>query len=367
MKTILILGGYGYTGKFLARHLLAQTDVNLVICGRSFEKAKSFVDELNDPRATAGQADAANFDSLRAALQNASLCLVAAPTTHHAESVIRACLNARVDYLDVQFSSKKLSALYAVQEEITNSGLCFITEAGYHPGLPAAMVHYAATKLDKIESALTAGYLNITDIPYTEAVDELMEAFLDYQAQVYKNGAWTKPSAWDMRKFDFGGGIGKRTCYSMFFEELRELPAMYPSLRETGFYISGSNWLADLIVTPLVFIGLKIAPQRGLRPLGRLMWWAMGKSKPPYLVALQVEAKGQRNGRQARVDVQITHPDGYELTAIPVVACLHQYLDGTARKNGVHMMGHIADPARLFRDMRSMGVKVIESFDHPSR
>jgi hypothetical protein len=367
MKTILILGGYGYTGKFLARHLLAQTDVNIIVCGRNLEKAKAFAGELDNSRVTARQADASNFDSMSQALQNVNLCLVAAPATRHAETVIRSCINARVDYLDVQFSSKKLNALYNAQDEIKNSGLCFVTEAGYHPGLPAAMVHYAATKLDKIESALTAGYLNITNIPYTEAVDELMEAFLDYQAQVYKNGAWTKPSEWDMRKFDFGGGIGKRTCYSMFFEELRGLPAMYPFLKEAGFYISGSNWLADLIVTPLVFIGLKIAPQRGLRPLGRLMWRAMGKSKPPYLVALQVNAKGQCNDRQAQIHMQIAHPDGYELTAIPVVAYLLQYLEGTARKNGVHIMGHIADPARLFKDMQRMGAEVAESLDHLPR
>ena len=229
------------------------------------------------------------------------------------------------------------------------------------------MIRYAATKLDLIESALTAGYLSINNIPYTEAVDELMEGFLEYQAQVYKNGAWTKPTSWDLRSFNFGEDIGKRTCYSMFFEELRDIPNMFPSLKETGFYISGSNWLADLIITPIVFVGLKLAPKRGIRPLGKLMWWAMGKSKPPYMVALKVEAKGQLNGKQAEIHARIAHPDGYELTAIPVVAYLLQYLDGTARREGVHMMGHIAEPIRLFKDMQKMGAEVIEFPDLPSK
>jgi saccharopine dehydrogenase (NAD+, L-lysine-forming) len=61
--------------------------------------------------------------------------------------------------------------------------------------------------------------------------------------------------------------------------------------------------------------------------------------------------------------VRVAHPDGYELTAIPVVAYLMQYLDGSARKNGVHMMGHIADPVRLFNDMQCMGAVVTESLD----
>lgn len=366
MKTIFILGGYGYTGKLLARHLLNQTDANIIIAGRNLEKAKSFVDELNNPRVTTRQADASTFESLTQTLHGATLCLVAAPTTHHAETVIRACIHSHVDYLDVQFSSKKLRALYKAESEIKKAGLCFITEAGYHPGLPSALIRYAAMKLDVVESALTAGYLNMKNIPYSEAVDELMEAFLDYQAQIYKNGAWTKPSSWDMRKFNFGEDIGTRTCYSMFFEELRNLPHLYPSLKETGFYISGSNLLTDLIITPLVLLGLKLAPKRGLRPLGKLMWWGMGKSKPPYLVALKVEAKGLQNGKPAQVNVRVSHPDGYELTAIPVVAYLLQYLDGAARQNGVHLMGHIAEPIRLFRDMQRMGVEVIEPPGHPS-
>lgn len=363
MQRILILGGYGYTGKFLVKHLLTQTNVEIIIAGRNLEKAQSFADELKNSRVTAQQADASNFESLTQALQGVTLCLVAAPTTLHAETVIRACIAAHVDYLDVQYSSKKLSALYAAEEEIKKAGLCFITEAGYHPGLPAALIRYAASKMDTIESALTAGYLNMQSLPYTEAVDELMEGFIDYQAQVYKNGAWTKPSSWTSRPFNFGADLGKRTCYSMFFEELRELPNIYPALKDMGFYIAGSNWFTDLIITPIVFVGIKLAPKLGMRPLGKLMWWAMGKSKPPYVVALKVEAKGQLSGEQAEVNVRIAHQDGYELTAIPVVAYLRQYLDGTARKEGVHMMGHIVEPARLFDDMQKMGAQVIESLD----
>jgi hypothetical protein len=363
MTKILILGGYGYTGKLLAKHLLAQTDVEIIISGRNLEKAKSFADELNNPRVSSIQADASDIASLNQALQGVALCLVAAPTTHYAETVIRSCIETHVDYLDIQFSSKKLKALYAAEEEIKKAGLCFITEAGYHPGLLAVMIRYASLKLDIIESAVTAGYLNMKNMPYTEAVDELMEGFLDYQAQVYKNGAWTKPTSWDMRSFNFGADIGNHTCYSMFFEELHEIPNIYPTLKETGFYISGSNWFSDLIITPLVFAGLKLAPKHGLRPLGKLMWWGMGKSKPPHVVALKVESKGQLEGNQAQVNVRIAHPDGYELTAIPVVAYLLQYLDNTARKNGIHMMGHIVEPRRLINDMQKMGAQILESLD----
>ena len=86
------------------------------------------------------------------------------------------------------------------------------------------------------------------------------------------------------------------------------------------------------------------------------MWWAMGRSKPPYRVVLKVEAAGLLNGKPVRVETSIEHEDGYELTAIPVVALLMQY--DRIRKPGLHMMGHLAEPARLFHDMEQMGVRV---------
>jgi len=209
---ILILGGYGSTGKLLAKHLLQQTQHEVILAGRNLDKANEQAKQLNDKRVSTRRVDAADANSLHEALKGVDFLLVAAPTTHNAETVIRAAIDANVDYLDVQLSDSKFAALRACENEIKKRGLCFITEAGYHPGLPSAMVRFAAGKLDTIETAMTAGYLNIGNLPYTEAVDELMEGFIHYQAQTFKNGTWTKPSSWDMRKFDFGPEIGKRDC-----------------------------------------------------------------------------------------------------------------------------------------------------------
>src|SRR5512142_513725 len=105
MKTILILGGYGATGRPLTKHLLAETSYNIVVAGRHLEKAREFVDSLHDPRVRADKVDAT---ALKGALQGVDLLLVAAPTTHHTETVVCAALDAGVDYLDVQYSDLKL-------------------------------------------------------------------------------------------------------------------------------------------------------------------------------------------------------------------------------------------------------------------
>lgn len=366
MTKILILGGTGYTGRLITRHLLEHSAAAVTIAARNIERARALAEALNHrypgERVTAVYADAADAQSLRTAFRDQALVVVAAPTTAYAEIVVRAALETGSDYLDVQLGAQKFALLNSLAGEIERAARCFITEAGYHPGLPAALVHYAAAHLDTIETALTAGYLNMgRDLPYTEAVDELIETFKHYQGQVFKHGQWTKPGSYEMRKVDFGGDIGLKNCYSMFFEELRPLPDRYPSLKDVGFYISESHWITDWVVMPLTWLWLKIMPG-AMRPIGRFFWWGMGTfHKPPYRVELQIQATGLKDGKLVNLRAAVAHPDGYELTAIPVVATLLQYLDGSAYKPGLWMMGHFVEPIRLMQDMEKMGAQCITS------
>ena len=50
-----------------------------------------------------------------------------------------------------------------------------------------------------------------------------------------------------------------------------------------------------------------------------------------------------------------------DFTAIPVVACLLQYLDGSIRKPGLWLQANIVEPNRFMEDMKRMGIDVWES------
>lgn len=362
MAKILILGGTGFTGRLIARHLIERSDAIVTIASRRLDKAQQVVNDLGHDRPgrmVAVQAEAGDAAALRAVLPGHALVVVASPTTGHVETVTRAALECGVDYLDVQLGAKKFAYLKSIAPEIEKAGRCFITEAGFHPGLPAALVRYAAEHLDRIETATTACYLSVPrDLPYSSAVDELVDVFKHYQAQVFTRGDWTKPGQWQMKKIAFGGDLGVRQCYSMYFEELGILPGMFPTLREVGFYIAGSHWFTDWFIMPTGFVLLKLFPW-ATRTAGRLIWWGMTRfQKAPYRTELIVKAEGMHAGHPTSFEAAVSHRDAYELTAIPVVAALLQYLEGMSRKPGLWMMGHLADPRRLFTDMKRMGVKI---------
>lgn len=54
------------------------------------------------------------------------------------------------------------------------------------------------------------------------------------------------------------------------------------------------------------------------------------------------------------------HEDGYKLTAIPVAACIRQYLDGSIRQPGLRMQANLVHGGRLLKDIETMGVVIKE-------
>lgn len=368
-KTVLILGGYGLAGQSLARFLLAESDAHIVLAGRSMEKSEQAAAALNQrhagQRVSARRADAADAASLAQALQGVDLLLVATSATELTRQVMQAALAAGVDYLDIQYAPGRFPTLQPMASQIERAGLCFVSEAGLHPGTPAALIRHVAASLDQVEQALCgmAFYMK-GGFPYSSGVDDLMRQFADYKAEIYDGGAWRKAdmiTMKDNKTIDFGPPFRRKSCVPLTLDELHDLPAAWPTLRRLGCYVAGFNWFVDWLLTPLIMVAVRLWPQRAVRPMGRLFSWATRVfASPPYGVAVVAEASGQKDGAAQTARVVVGHADGYDLTAIPVVAYLLQYLDGSARRPGLHVMGRLVEPQRFVRDMQRMGAQITE-------
>lgn len=365
-KKFLILGGYGNTGRLIAERMLQETDARVILAGRNINRAETCAALLNQKfkggRVSGIRADAADPQSLRSAFHQADMVIAASSTLKFVKNVASAALEAKIDYLDTQLSSPvKLEVLKAMSRDIERAGSCFITDGGFHPGVPAAMIRYAATHFDRITAANVGSTIQINwkSLGFSDAtLDEMIEEFRHYQPVACKNGKWEELGWNAYHTFDFGPIFGERYCVPMFLEELRSLPETFPSLKETGFFVGGFNWVTDYIVIPLAIAALRIWPEKAAKPLGRLFEYSLKTfAKPPYGTLLLLQAKGWKDGKQKQMRMLLSHEDGYALTAIPVAACLLQYLEG-GPKPGLWFQAHFPEPERFLRDMERLGVNV---------
>jgi hypothetical protein len=360
-KVILILGGYGGVGRSLSRLILRETDAAVIIAGRRKEKAEEFAqalkEEFSGSRVSARYADASDQKSLADAYQGVDMVLVTATTPQYLKQIAGAALKAGCDYLDILVQQNTIPELRALSSDIVKAGCVFITQAGFHPGLPAVFIRHAAPHFDEYRKALIGMAMNAR-FEKPESAHEIIHEVGESNAEIYQEGTWRKANYKDAIKVDFGSRFGIRTCFPLQMEEIRGLPEIL-GIQETGVYVAGFNWFVDNIVFPLIIVFQKIKKGMGLNSLGRLMYWGVNTFSSPELgVVFLLDAEGVKQGKNLRVKIVAEHDDTFLFTSAPVVACLRQYFDGSLKKPGLWFMGTIVDDSRLMEDMKQMGIKI---------
>jgi len=365
-RTILILGGYGNTGILIAELLLRHTNTRVILAGRDIHKAQNAAYRLGvrigKDHLSARYADAQKPKSLNNAFRDIDTVVVASSTVEYTKNIAQACLINGTDYMDLQYSSDKIRFLRSIQDQIKSKGSVFITDGGFHPGLPSVLIRYASSIFNRIENANVGSVIKIdwkrislSDTTLNEFTRELM----NLEPICFAGGAWTHTKLRDYKRFHFGEPFGKIYCMPMLLEEIREIPDNIPSLRETGFFVSGFNWFVDYITMPVIFVLLKAMPKTAAIPSARLMEWGLKTfSRGPFGTVLLLDSNGRKDDRQTNLRIKISHEDGYFLTASAVVASLMQHLDGTLNKPGLYLQATAVDPKRMLDDLQRLGVNV---------
>ncbi len=363
---IVLLGASGNAGRDIARLLapsLATSDT-LVLAGRSQERLDATAAVTTGPASVQLQTvDAEDDQAVRRLVEGADMVVVAASLPHRVGALAEIVAEAGADWFDTLLSSRgKLATLRALEPRLVDNDLCFVTDGGFHPGLPAAMVRWAGGQLDTMETADVHGGMRLDWRAETLAdstVREMLEEFTNFDMTTYIDGAW-QPIPWSTcPTIDFGTPVGRKSCVPMYLAEMDSLPELFPSLRRCGFYVGGFTPAMDYLALPVIMGMLKVRRLYGLTV--RLTRWSfshLANTPPPHGLVVRLAAEGVLHGARAVATVDISGEDAYLLTAAPVVAVLRRVLDRSGRRPGLWLQAHLAEPEGLLRDLSDLGLDV---------
>ncbi|MDP9333763.1 MAG: saccharopine dehydrogenase NADP-binding domain-containing protein [Actinomycetota bacterium] len=362
---VLIVGGSGLAGGYIASALLDSPEASVVLGARDARRLERAAAELASKYGTDRIAtvvvDASDPDSLKRAAVGAQLVVLAAQAKQHGAAIGRAALDAGADVIDITLSTGEHHPMGPLRAEAAAAGHCLVTDAGLVPGLPSLLVRLAAGRLDRLDTAFVGITSSNKDGWPDNTVAELVADLAHPPTFVWRDGAWRRSRLLgmaDRRKFDFGPGWGKRTCGPVLVEEMRELPGLFPSLQQAGTFIA-NNAFVDSVALPVAMILTRLAPRRGQRPATRLVGWGMRRfARAPFGGVLKVEASGERSGAPKDISVTVSHPNEYQATGLVLAAFVAQWVDGPAtpaRTPGLHPMGTIVEPERFMQDLAASG------------
>ncbi len=228
------------------------------------------------------------------------------------------------------------------------------------------LVRYIAGSFDRLDEAIVGAVIRMKidpGISTPESIYDLIPAFKE-KPLVFRDGRWFTPLltwVWPYRRITFAPPFGSQNGVPLFLPELRHIPEDFAGIRETGFYMAGFNWLVDWLLSPVITLAALLAPRTTERPMGELLFWGVKHfTRPPYGTQLVVDAVGQKGDVRHARRLVLSHDDAYAFTAMPVVAFLKQYLEDTARRPGLWLMGQLADPPSLVQGMQKLGIAVTQ-------
>jgi saccharopine dehydrogenase (NAD+, L-lysine-forming) len=363
---IVLLGASGNAGREIAR-LLTPTltaDDEVVLAGRSRSRLAVTAGQCSGPAAIRVEvADATDDEAVRRLVAGARLVVVTVSLPDRVPALARIVADSGADWFDTLLSSRaKIAALRALEPRLLADGLCFVTDGGFHPGLPAAMVRWASRRVDALESAVVYGGMRLDWRAETLAdstIEEMLAEFADFDMTTFIDGKARPLKYSECPTIDFGPPIGRKSCVPMYLAEMDTLPADIPTLRTCGFYVGGFSPLMDYLALPVITVLAKIRSLRSFTTsVTRWSFRHLASQRPPYGLAVRLEASGLTAGQPAEVRLEITGDDGYLLTAAPAASCIRHVLDGSVRRPGLWLQADLVDPDVLLADLTAAGLGV---------
>ncbi len=249
----LVLGGYGTQGSVICRELTKHPKVSEVMCaGRSFERAKCFVDRFGNQKISALQVDLSKLDELQSALKGVDIVINAVSWKYNLK-IMKICIENRISYQDLalgySFEDKEmlmedaLEAELGLTEKFKETDGTALINTGMDPGISNIIAGHCADKIDHIyEIRIRDCDVLKTKEPITTWSPYLLWQDMIRKPLVYKDGRFVRLEPFSEEEtYVFPDPIGPQPCYQHAHEEVVTIPRFIKDLRYVEFKMCGPD------------------------------------------------------------------------------------------------------------------------------
>jgi hypothetical protein len=264
--SVLIIGGYGNFGGYIARALAADPNISLLIGGRSQEKADALVRELEAANTAQGcrididEDVAAQLAQIRPDI----VIHTTGPFQLQDHRVARAAMAVGAHYFDLADSREFVSTIRNLDAQAREAGVAVITGASSVPCLTAAFVDHYRPHFALIDSAV----YGIAAAQATNRGLGTAAAILSYVGKpftVLRDGVRKRVFGWQGLHGVRYPELGMRLFGYCDIPDLELFPARYAELRDLCF-VAGHEVKLLHIGTWLLSWAVRIGIVRSLAP-----------------------------------------------------------------------------------------------------
>lgn len=233
LKRVLIIGGYGNFGSFISRSLAKQDNLDIMIAGRSLNKARTLAEEIG--------AEAVVIDihaKLERHLQDIKPHIVihtSGPFQSQSYEVAQACIKCGSHYIDLADAREFVSGIGVLDQNAKQARVLAVSGASSVPCLTSALIEHYRIEFESLE-CLDYG---ITTAQKTTRGLATTEAILSYTGKPFKtliNGDQQDVFGWQALHARKYSQLGWRLLGNCNVPDLELFPIMYPELKTVRFY-----------------------------------------------------------------------------------------------------------------------------------
>lgn len=233
---VLVIGGYGNFGSYIAGSLAGDASIQLLIAGRSAEKARAFAASLGAAHAPEGHAldiDADLAESL-ARVGPDVVVHTTGPFQTQDHRVARACIAQGCHYLDLADARDFVATIDRLDDEARGRDVLVVSGASSVPCLTAAVIDAylpAFARLDSVDYGISAAQQTNRGLATASAV----LSYVGKPMTMLRGGEMKTVYGWEDTHAEKYPELGWRLFGNCDIPDLAIFPQRYPTLKSMRF------------------------------------------------------------------------------------------------------------------------------------